>query len=165
MSWIWTLKTITWPTWIRSWLSKLIKNHIKTNKNRVKTIKNQLKPIKTIKSMVFSWFFQFFMKKPGFLFFSEKTKKPTTLEWLNLALFGILYLKNITFSNFENSSWMLILSAIFCRQNIFKKPQKSTQKHPKCANEWFCIHDTEPNYMYFPRICNENWRIMQFNIG
>ena len=63
-------------------LSKLIKNHIKTNKNHIKTnknqvksIKNQLKPIKTIKSMVFSRFFQFLMKKPGFLVFSEKTEK------------------------------------------------------------------------------------------
>ena len=81
---------------------------------------------------------------------------------VHFAFFGInklyIFIFHITFR-------MLILSAIFCRQNIFKKPQKSTQKHPKCASECFCIHDTEPNCLYFPRICNENWRIMQFNIG
>ena len=45
--------------------------------NHEKSNKNQLKPIKTEKTMVFSCFFQLFMKKPGFWFFQEKTEKTT----------------------------------------------------------------------------------------
>ena len=80
---------------------------------------------------------------------------------LILGLFAVFWLEKTGYFKFWKQFLNAAIVSYLLPSKFFQSSQYFSQKYQKRESEWFCIHDTEPNYMYFHSICYENWRIIR----
>ena len=88
-------------------------------------------------------------KKAKWTEFLPFSREKIGKKCLILGLFAVFWLEKTGYFKFWKQFLNAAIVSYLLTSKFFQSSQHFSQKYQKRESEWSCIHDTEPNYMYF----------------